>query len=461
MNILSHMLNKAVEGGIFGYHPGCEDLKLLHLCFADDLLIFLEGSEKTIEGVLAVLGVFEKISGLAVNIDKTSMFCSGVPDDMLHRIHTKHGLTPSSLPVRYLCLPLCSKRLSIKDCDPMLSQIQTKLASWSLKLLSMAGRLQLISSVISGITVSPLPSFGMVLRIFTREQGFAGRIESLWVVWVRKTYLSVGSFWSQNDSNNRFSWMFCKLLRLRSKATTFLSIEIGNGEDTFFWWDPWTPFGSLISFLGDLGPSRLGIPVDSLVSDLISDRNWILPPARSDTQTQLYSFITQIIPSTSSDRPVNIPKHTITSWLFMLNRNPTLIRISSWAEDVDTTCLLCGLEEESRDHLFFECQFSSEVWRLLMSFLFFPNAPSNWSISLAWIESFKAPKHLALAIRQGWQASIYEIWLERNRRFHQGLSLRPRQILLKILLVLRHKAKALQCKGSKYGTPLSLTWQPP
>lgn len=52
MNILSLMLNKAAEDGNFDYHLGCGDLKLMHLCFADDLLIFLDGSEKSLEGVL-------------------------------------------------------------------------------------------------------------------------------------------------------------------------------------------------------------------------------------------------------------------------------------------------------------------------------------------------------------------------------------------------------------------------
>ncbi|CAA7024004.1 unnamed protein product [Microthlaspi erraticum] len=41
MNVLSLMLNSAARDGSFGYHPGCGDSQLTHLCFADDLLIFL------------------------------------------------------------------------------------------------------------------------------------------------------------------------------------------------------------------------------------------------------------------------------------------------------------------------------------------------------------------------------------------------------------------------------------
>ncbi|CAN7048253.1 unnamed protein product, partial [Brassica oleracea var. botrytis] len=37
-----------------------------------------------------------------------------------------------------------------------------------------------------------------------------------------------------------------------------------------------------------------------------------------------------------------IPRHATTSWLFILNRNPTLDRLSSWGIDIERTCLLCG-----------------------------------------------------------------------------------------------------------------------
>ena len=77
MNVLSYMLNRGAEDGIFSYHPGCAGVKLTHLAFADDLLIFLEGTETSLAGIFTVLSQFEKFSGLEVNMAKTSMFSSG------------------------------------------------------------------------------------------------------------------------------------------------------------------------------------------------------------------------------------------------------------------------------------------------------------------------------------------------------------------------------------------------
>lgn len=301
MNILSLMLNRAASLGSFEYHPGCEALQLTHLCFADDLLIFLKGTVQSLEGVFKILRDFENMSGLAVNIEKTSMFCSGIDESVLLQIQNKFSLKPASLPIRYLGLPLCSKKLSVGDCDPLLVQIKAKMGSWSNKALSMAGRLTLISSVISGIvgfwtsafilpnkvlrTVNSLCSSFLwhgTIGISTgakvswlnlsvpKSEGGLGirnltswnetctlkliwmiffRSGSIWVAWIRNKYISSSSFWALNEKNYAFSWMFRKILKLRNKALRFLNIHVRSGDSTFFWWDPWTPFGPLYQFL--------------------------------------------------------------------------------------------------------------------------------------------------------------------------------------------------------------------
>lgn len=141
---------------------------LTHLAFADDLLIFLEGTEKSVAGVFTVLSQFEKLSGLAVNIHKTSMFCSGLSDLTEANILRRFLLNSEALPVRYLGLPLYYKRLSVKDCDPLISQIRRKYNAWMNRHLSMAGRLTLISSVIPGIIgfwTSAFCILGKVLKL--------------------------------------------------------------------------------------------------------------------------------------------------------------------------------------------------------------------------------------------------------------------------------------------------------
>lgn len=63
MNCLSFMLNNAAAQGNFQYHSKCSKMKLTHLSFADDLLIFIDGSLESVQNVLQVLHQFEQRSG--------------------------------------------------------------------------------------------------------------------------------------------------------------------------------------------------------------------------------------------------------------------------------------------------------------------------------------------------------------------------------------------------------------
>ncbi|CAH8268181.1 unnamed protein product [Arabidopsis lyrata] len=290
--------------------------------------------------------------------------------------------------------------------------------------------------------------------------------------------------------------MFRKILKLLHKAVSFLKITISNGEETFFWWDPWTPFGPLIHFFGPDGPSNLGIPLFSLVKDTLSSTGWSLPPARSDLQLQLLAYITTISLSAANDVPIfwqvgdrvcrlfssrdiwnnmrlvkplvswfplvwhkaAIPKHSTTAWLFTLDRNPTLLRLASWGLDVESTCLLCGLGDESRNHLFFDCIFSQEIWNGVTLRLHLFNAPSSWQQVLSWLPNASSSRHISLALLQGWQACIYEIWKERNRRFHDGVTQPPHRLLVRILAVVKNKSTALHNSGSHLGASLLRIW---
>jgi hypothetical protein len=59
----------------FRFHPKCESLRLTHLCFADDLLVFSEASLSSISVIKVALLEFENLSGLKANPSKSSFFC--------------------------------------------------------------------------------------------------------------------------------------------------------------------------------------------------------------------------------------------------------------------------------------------------------------------------------------------------------------------------------------------------
>ncbi|GKA39447.1 hypothetical protein Tco_0731998, partial [Tanacetum coccineum] len=72
------MIKEIKESGKFKYHYGCKDLKLTHMCFADDLLILCNGDKESFGVVKKVLNEFSNVSGLLPNLNKITIFFGSV-----------------------------------------------------------------------------------------------------------------------------------------------------------------------------------------------------------------------------------------------------------------------------------------------------------------------------------------------------------------------------------------------
>lgn len=135
-NVLSLLLNKAAHEGKIGYHPLCKEIGLTHLSFSDDILIFLDGQPDSLNGVMEVLETFGLISGLKINADKSTLYLGGSVSDILLRTSSTFGFPIGQLPVRYLGLPLTTKRMTRGDYEPFIDKIRTRFLSWANKMLS-------------------------------------------------------------------------------------------------------------------------------------------------------------------------------------------------------------------------------------------------------------------------------------------------------------------------------------
>ncbi|GJS93612.1 hypothetical protein Tco_0800580 [Tanacetum coccineum] len=108
------------------YHHGCEDLKITNLCF-DDLLIMCNGDTGLIHIIKQALEEFSKVSSLYPNIGKSTMFSSNISDELKTEILDIALFTIRRLPVRYLGVPLVTRRLSVADCKSLVEKERTRL----------------------------------------------------------------------------------------------------------------------------------------------------------------------------------------------------------------------------------------------------------------------------------------------------------------------------------------------
>ncbi|RVX12745.1 hypothetical protein CK203_011794 [Vitis vinifera] len=130
---LSFLLKREVCGGFLSScqlrGKGDEGVKVSHLLFVDDTLIFCEAWEEQMMFLWWLLMWFEAISGLRVNMDKSELILVGRVEnveDLVAEIGCKVG----SLLFTYLGMPLGALFKSVVVWDGIEERFYKRLAMW-------------------------------------------------------------------------------------------------------------------------------------------------------------------------------------------------------------------------------------------------------------------------------------------------------------------------------------------
>lgn len=167
MDVLSKLLDRATTRR-FGYHPRCKNTGLTHISFADDIMVLTDGKVRSVEGIVQVFDEFEKISGLKISVEKSTMFIAEVLEGVRQEVTARFSFEVGALPIRYLGLPLVTKCMTAGEYLPLVEQVRNRIGSWTSQFLSHAGRLCLISSVLWSISNFWMAAFRL-LRECIRE----------------------------------------------------------------------------------------------------------------------------------------------------------------------------------------------------------------------------------------------------------------------------------------------------
>lgn len=149
MEIFSKLLDAAFMEGKIKFHRARERIRLTHLCFANDHIIFSDASPYSLQGISHVLHEFYVLSGLQVSFEKYELYCCSVSEENQFALASLLGMKLGKLLVKYLGVPLISGRLKDDDCQPLIDKITVRIKSWTSKFLSFPGRLQLIDSALN------------------------------------------------------------------------------------------------------------------------------------------------------------------------------------------------------------------------------------------------------------------------------------------------------------------------
>ncbi|XP_013589096.1 PREDICTED: uncharacterized protein LOC106297396 [Brassica oleracea var. oleracea] len=228
------------------------------------------------------------------------------------------------------------------------------------------------------------------------------------------TRIGAANFW-ELEPHRGDSWIWKKLCKLRTLARPFVICEVGSGTTATFWYDNWTALGPLIHLTDERGPAVSGLHKDATVAEALVNGEWWLSASRS--RNAIITLLKQCLPPSE---PIVISSSD--------DKLATRDRIRALGLEVPPSCLLCSGCDKFRQHLFFDCVYSSEIWSYFCSRTQV-NPPTGFEDCLRWLKTSSTDPNILFIVKLIFQAVVYTIWKERNGRLHSSAS-RPTQAII-------------------------------
>lgn len=116
-------------------------------------MIFAKASEASVRVIKEVLERFACTTGLQANLPKSALYAGGISEEKREILSQILGIPRGTMPIKYLGVPLAGCKLGIKHYGVLVEKITARICTWIARLLSYAGRLQLIKSILMSLHV--------------------------------------------------------------------------------------------------------------------------------------------------------------------------------------------------------------------------------------------------------------------------------------------------------------------
>ena len=104
---LSRLMERASDiGFVKGWRVGRDKVLISHLQLADDIIFFLESDGSSFKNLSVLLALFCSVSGLKINMSKSTILGVGVDDDIVSSVAESVGCEVGAWLIKYLGLPL-------------------------------------------------------------------------------------------------------------------------------------------------------------------------------------------------------------------------------------------------------------------------------------------------------------------------------------------------------------------
>jgi hypothetical protein len=141
------------EGLLKGLEISPRTEPLTHLQFVDDTLLLGKPTVQEARALKKALDIFLSTSGMQINLEKSHIFFFNTPTILQRKIFGILGFQRSSLPSRYLGVPVLEKASKNLGWQDLLTKLETRLNCWTHRFLTFPIRILLIKSVLMVMSV--------------------------------------------------------------------------------------------------------------------------------------------------------------------------------------------------------------------------------------------------------------------------------------------------------------------
>ncbi|GKC05518.1 RNA-directed DNA polymerase, eukaryota, reverse transcriptase zinc-binding domain protein, partial [Tanacetum coccineum] len=318
--------------------------------------------------------------------------------------------------------------------------------------------------------------------------------EGLWVKWVNLVKLKGKSFWViEEEAGDSGTWK--ALLELRNKIRPYTFHQIGNGEDVSMWNDNCCDLGHLKQFVTNKDIHEARIHEDCSVAEMSDDNKWNWPeqwvkkfsqlrhlqvPSLNKEKYdhakwrkrngQLVDFSVRgvwwelkcVYPNVSWYKVVWFsqcnPRCAFILWMAIKGKLATQDNIMKWNNSL-LLCPLCSKCNDSHNHLFFKCDFSTQIWQEMSHKMNMGLSPNNWSEIVNKVAELPCTNAIRSILRRLILAtSVYYIWKERNSRLFTNNKMNAQSLLQAIEENISLQLHSLRVKDSKQVKSVAAEW---
>ncbi|CAJ2652147.1 unnamed protein product [Trifolium pratense] len=310
-----------------------------HCLYADDIMVFCRGKLSCIQAFKNLFTEYANCSGQIINVSKSTLYSGGISQVRLAHIANLIGFNIGSLPFIYLGVPIFKGKPKTRYFYPIADRIKSKLSAWKASLLSIAGRVQLVKSVIQSMLVYSISVYSWPVSIlksietWTRNFIWSGDINQkklVTVSWKRVCLppdeggLGLRSLISINEATNlKLCWALLNsnedwAVILRSRvirghhainhhiySSLWSSIKaelstikdnscwkVGSGQQINLWYDAWCgiPLAQSLNI-----QHNVVTWLPQKVSEIILNQQWHIPSVLNLLFPNLRSMVQHII----------------------------------------------------------------------------------------------------------------------------------------------------------------------